>query len=153
MDELDRRLRRLQEAERTRADLRRLIDAYRLELEHFVRHLQRHEAPDLEGLPLLRRSSDRILDYLAESEVEHDGARPGLLRRIRKYFRYGSLRGLDPDDTSVVLRLQRAYYDKRLAELEGQFTRVADEFLHPGLPGAAEHLPLVAGQYRDWVSP
>ncbi|MGH3853708.1 MAG: AAA domain-containing protein [Pseudonocardiaceae bacterium] len=127
MDELDRRLRRLQEAERTRADLRRLIDAYRLELEHFVRHLQRHEAPDLEGLPLLRRSSDRILDYLAESEVEHDGARPGLLRRIRKYFRYGSLRGLDPDDTSVVLRLQRAYYDKRLAELEGQLTRVADE--------------------------
>ncbi|MGH3549315.1 MAG: hypothetical protein ACRDQU_14630 [Pseudonocardiaceae bacterium] len=62
MDELDRRLRRLQEAERTRADLRRQIDAYRLELRHFVRYLQRDEAPDLEGLPLLRRSSDRILD-------------------------------------------------------------------------------------------
>jgi hypothetical protein len=84
MDELDRRLRRLQEAERTRAELRRQVDAYRLELQHFEQHLQRHEAPDLEGLPLLRRSSVRILDYLAESEVEHNGARPGLLRRIRK---------------------------------------------------------------------
>jgi AAA domain/Protein of unknown function (DUF2726) len=127
MDELDRRLRRLQEAERTRADLRRQIDAYRLELRHFVRYLQRDEAPDLEGLPLLRRSSDRILDYLAESEVEHKGARPGLLGRIRKYFRYGSLRGLDPDDTSVVLRLQRAYYDKRIAELESQLQQAEDE--------------------------
>lgn len=86
MDELDRRLRRLQEAERARADLRRQVDAYRLELQHFERHLHRHEEPDLEGLPLLRRSSDRILDYLAESEVEHNRARPGLLRRIRKYF-------------------------------------------------------------------
>jgi hypothetical protein len=127
MDELDRRLRRLQEAERTRADLRRLVDAYRLELQHFERHLQRHEAPELEGLPLLRRSSDRILDYLAESEVERNGACPGLLGRIRKYFRYGSLRGLDPDDTNVVLRLQRAYYDKRIAELEGQLKQVEDE--------------------------
>ncbi len=129
MDELDRRLRRLQEAERTRADLRRLVDAYRLELQHFERHLQRHEAPDLEGLPLLRRSSDRILDYLAESEVEHDSARPGVLRRIRKYFKYGSLRGLDPDDTNVVLRLQQAYYDKRIAELNGQLGQVEDELL------------------------
>ncbi|MBV9649896.1 MAG: AAA family ATPase [Pseudonocardiales bacterium] len=127
MDKLDRRLRRLQEAELTRAELRGLVDAYRLELQHFERHLQRHEAPDLEGLPLLRRSSDRILDYLAETEVEHNGARPGLLRRIRKYFRYGSLRGLDPDDTNVVLRLQRAYYDKRIAELEGELDQVQDE--------------------------
>lgn len=127
MIDLDRRLRRLQVAERTRAELRRLVDAYRLELQHFERHLQRHEAPELEGLPLLRRSSDRILDYLAESELEHDGARPGLLRRIRKYFVYGSLRGLDPDDTNVVLRLQQAYYDKRIAELDGQLGQVEDE--------------------------
>jgi hypothetical protein len=127
MDKLDRRLRGLQEDERTRAELRRRVDAYRLELQHFVQYLQRHEAPDLEGLPLLRRSSTRILDYLAESEVEHDGTRPGLLRRIRNYFRYGSLRGLDPDDTTVVLGLQRAYYDKRIAELEGQLKKVEDE--------------------------
>ena len=76
---------------------------------------------------MLRRSSDRILDYLAESEMEHNGARPGLLRRIRKYFRYGSLRGLDPHDTNVVLRLQRAFYDKRIAELEGQLMQIEDE--------------------------
>jgi AAA domain/Protein of unknown function (DUF2726) len=125
--DLDQRLRRLQEAERTRAERRHEVNAYRLELRHFEQHLQRDEVPELEGLPLLRRRADRILDYLAETEVEHDGARPGLLRRIRKYFRYGSLRGLDPDDTNVVLRLQRAYYDKRIAELDGQIGQAEDE--------------------------
>jgi hypothetical protein len=138
MVDLDRRLRRLRVAERDRAELRRLVDAYRLELQHFERHLERHEAPELEGLPLLRRSADRILDYLAESEVEHDGARPGLLRRIRKYFMYGSLRGLDPDDTNVVLRLQRAYYDKRIAELDGQLGQVEDELRRADFDGLVE---------------
>jgi hypothetical protein len=124
MADVDHRLRRLQMDERSRAELRAELDAYLVERRHFEQFLQRHEAPELDGLPLLRRSSDRILDYLAETQVEHDGARPGLLRRIRKYFRYGSLRGLDPDDTDVVLQLQRAYYDKRIAELRGKIEQV-----------------------------
>src|SRR5262249_46658654 len=37
--------------------------------------------------------------------------------RVRRYLRYGSLRGLAADDTAVVLRLQRVFYDKRIAEL------------------------------------
>ncbi len=125
--DLDQRLRRSQEAERTRAERRHEVDAYRLELRHFEQHLQQDELPDLAGLPLLRRSAGRILDYLAETEVENDGARPGLLRRIRRYLRYGSLRGLDPDDTSVVLRLQRVYYAKRIAELDEQIGQAEDE--------------------------
>lgn len=125
--ELDQRLRRLQDAERDRAELRRDVDGYRLELRHFEQHLRRDELPELAGLPLLRRSADRILDYLAESELEQDGAGPGLLRRIRKYFKYGSLRGLDPGDTHVMLRLQRAYYDKRIAELDEQIRRAQEE--------------------------
>ncbi|GAB2647846.1 AAA domain-containing protein [Saccharopolyspora gloriosae] len=125
--DVDRRLRRLQSGERTRAERRHEIAAHRLEREHFERHLHGDEIPDLAGLPLLRRSSGRILDYLAESELERNGARPGLFRRIRKYFRYGSVRGLDPEDTEVVLRLQRAYYAKRIAELDEEIARLDDE--------------------------
>lgn len=116
--DLDRRLRGLQEAERIRADRRQALDAHRLELRHFEDHLQQEQLPDLERLPLLKRSADRIIDYLAESQVELAGARPGLLRRIGNYFKYGSLRALDPADTGVVLRLQLAYYTKRITELE-----------------------------------
>ena len=125
--DLDSRLRGLQSVERSRADRRQLLDAHRLELRHFEDHLHRDELPDLAGLPLLRRSADRVLDYLAESEMELAGIRPGPLRRIRNYFRYGSVRGLDPADTSVVLRLQLAYYHKRIAELEREIGRVEDK--------------------------
>lgn len=143
LTELDRRLSRLQEAERTRAQLRHEVDAYRLELQHFERHLRRDELPDLDGLPLLRRSADRILDYLVESEVEHQGTRPGLLRRIQKYFTYGSLRGLDPDDTDVVLGLQRAYYEKQIAELDEQLDRTDDQLRRANLDQVArEHQEL-----------
>jgi hypothetical protein len=122
--DVDRRLRRLQSAERIRADRRQTLDAHRLELRHFEGHLHQGELPDLAGLPLLRRSADRVLDYLAESEMELAGIRPGPLRRIRNYFRYGSVRALDPADTGIVLRLQQAYYHKRIAELEREIDRV-----------------------------
>jgi hypothetical protein len=115
---LDRRLRGLQDAERARAERRQNLDAHRLELRHFAGHLDTDELPDLERLPLLRRSAGRILDYLADSELELAGVRPGPLRRIRNYFRYGAARDLDPADTGVVLRLQLAYYHRRIAELE-----------------------------------
>jgi hypothetical protein len=125
--DLDRRLRRLQSTERIRADWRQALDAHRLELRHFEDHLHRDQLPDLAGLPLLHRSADRVLDYLAESELELAGIRPGPLRRITNYFRYGSVRALDPADTGVVLRLQLAYYHKRIAELEREIGRVEDE--------------------------
>jgi hypothetical protein len=130
LNNLDRRLRRLQDAERARAERRQELEAHRLELRHFEQHLQRDELPDLAGLPLLRRSAHRVLDYLAETEVEPEGARPGLLRRIRRYLIYGSLSGLDPSDTNVVLRLQRAYYDKRIAELNEQIGRIEGRLRH-----------------------
>jgi hypothetical protein len=127
LDDLDRRLGRLQSAERIRADRRQALDAHRLELQHFEDHLHQDQLPDLAGLPLLRRSADRVLDYLAESEMELAGIRPGPLRRIRNYFRYGSVRALDPADTGIVLRLQLAYYHKRITELEREITRVEDD--------------------------
>jgi len=59
--------------------------------------------------------------------MELAGIRPGPLRRIRNYFRYGSVRALDPADTSVVLRLQLAYYHKRITELERDIEQVEDQ--------------------------
>jgi hypothetical protein len=136
--ELAGRLRGLQRDERQRAELQGKLDAYRLELRHFDGHLGRQELPDLEGLPLLRRSADRILDYLAESELELEGVRPGLIGRIRKYFRYGSMRGLNPDDTDVVLRLQREYYDKRIGELTVRVQQLDDELRRADFASLAE---------------
>ncbi|MET8765246.1 AAA domain-containing protein [Lentzea sp. NPDC004782] len=154
---LDHRLRALQEDERVRADRRQSLDAHRLELRHFEAHLDSEELPDLEKFALLRKSADRIADYLAESQMEVEGARPGLVRRIRNYFRYGSLRALDPADTAVVLRLQLAYYTNRIAELEREISEVEDRLRRADFDGISqEHQRLsaqflhaeLAGRYR-----
>lgn len=137
LTELDSRLRRLQEAERDRARLRQEVDAYGLELRHFEKHVAPGDLSQLDRLPLLRRSSDRILDYLAESELEAGRPR-GLVRRVRTYFKYGSLRGLDPSETAVVLRLQRAFYDRRIAELTSRLAQVDDELSRADFAGLVE---------------
>jgi len=129
---LDRRLRDLQAAERILAERRHELDSYRLESQHFEDHLQREELPELAGLPLLKRSAERILEYLAETQVDYlADVRPGRLGRIRRYLSYGRLRELDPGDTKVVLRLQLAYYTKRIADLEREVAQ-ADERLRRG---------------------
>jgi hypothetical protein len=155
--DLDRRLRGLQEDERVRADRRQALDAHRLELRHFEAHLEREELPDLDRLPLLRKSADRIIDFLAESQTRPAGKRPGLVRRVRDYFRYGSLRGLDPAVTAVVLRLQLAYYTNRIAELEREVELVENRLLRADFDRISrEHQRLstqflhaeLAGRYR-----
>jgi hypothetical protein len=47
-----------------------------------------------------------------------------MLRRVRRYFRYGSSRGLNPADSEVVLTLQAAFYERRIEELEQQLAEV-----------------------------
>lgn len=124
LHQLDERLRRLYGDERDRATKRQEVDAHRLERDHFDLHLQRHEVPRLEDLPLLRRSSARIMDFLAETQLDHEGHRPGVFGRIRRYLRYGGLRGLDAQDTDVVLALQKSFYDKRIRELDAEVAKL-----------------------------
>ena len=117
---LDGRLRTAYSDDLERARLHLLVDAFRLEHRHFIRHLDRQELPDLRGLPLLRKSSRRILEFLAETQPDVSASRRGLLQRLRRYLRYGSLKGLAPDDVDVVLGLQQAFYERRIDELGRQ---------------------------------
>jgi hypothetical protein len=111
-------------AGRRRAELRASIDAYELERDHFERHRSDEGTVELEDLPLLRRSPARIIEFLAETQIDDEAGRPGLVGRIRRYFRFGSTRGLDTDDTGVVLALQAAFYERRIAELERELEDV-----------------------------
>lgn len=112
--ELERRMRRLLEADRERAQTRALLGEYELEREHFDHQMQVDTLPDVSRLPLLRRSAETIIDLLIESRED---PRPGLLDRVRRYLRFGRLHGLDPGDSEVVLALQSQFYQKRISEL------------------------------------
>ncbi|MFC9434916.1 AAA domain-containing protein [Nocardia sp. NPDC057030] len=43
---------------------------------------------------------------------------------MNRYFKYRALRGVDAGDTDVVLRIQRLYYEKKIAELDGKLQRL-----------------------------
>lgn len=151
LTKLEHDLRRLREVERRRVELRREIDSYRLEQRHFGLHLERHELPDLADFPLLRRSPDRILDYLAEtaSGARRDGRIRQLIRRVRRYLRYGRTGTIDPGDTDVVLALQYAYYDRKIAELQKQIERAEGELARADFDRlASEHQRLSAHTLR-----
>ncbi|MQY18529.1 AAA domain-containing protein [Nocardia macrotermitis] len=143
--DLGRTLRRWQEADRRLAQARQEIDAYLLEHQHFEHHLERHELPDLDRLPLLRRSPERILDYLAETAMDADetGRMRQLVRKVRSYLRYGPTGQLDADTTEVVLALQRTYYERRISALRHRIEQAEKELRRADFAGkSAEHREL-----------
>ncbi|MHA7268459.1 AAA domain-containing protein [Arthrobacter sp. HLT1-20] len=137
---VDQRLQQLQETERHLARLRQQNDAFELERRHFNRYLQRHEPAELGGLPLLRQSSGRILDYLAETSLwrADDGPILRLRRKVRGYFRYGSARSLDPYDSDSMLCLQRGYYDNKISELQHEIRQAEQTLEQADMPSLAQ---------------
>lgn len=128
---------RLQGDERTLAQLRQDLDGHSLEFRHFTRYLEGHEVADLDGVALLRRASDRILDYLVETQIRDDRPVWSLrwVKRLRQLVKYGPLRGIDPKDSEVVLGLQRAYYGRRIAELGAQVADLEGRLARADLAG------------------
>ncbi|MFQ4149470.1 AAA domain-containing protein [Arthrobacter sp. LAPM80] len=146
--DVDQRLQKLQETERHLAQLRQEKDAYSLERRHFTRYLERHEPAELEGFPLLAQSSGTILDYLAETSLwrADDGLFKRLIRKVRGYFRYGSAKAVNPYDTDAVLRLQRAYYDNKINELQQDIDQAELLLAHGGIAALAKRHSQLSGQ-------
>lgn len=117
--DVGRSLQVLQETERQLAQLRQERDAYQLEFRHYQQHFEGHGPSDLAGHRILTLPSGRILDFLAETGLSHAERNPfrRLFQGIRRYFRYGTTRRIDPGSTDSVLQLQRAYYRNKINEL------------------------------------
>ncbi|MCZ9881690.1 AAA domain-containing protein [Arthrobacter sp. B2a2-09] len=149
IDELGHRLYELQSTDRRLRQLEQELAAYQLEFRHFTAHLERQELPELKRIPLLQRSSGRILDYLADTELAAAYAGPihRLTRRITGYFKYGPTKDIDPTDTDVVLRLQSAYYTRKLEELDDEISRAKDRLEKENYEELTESHRRVSAQY------
>lgn len=123
---LDRQLWSLQATQGQLAQRRSERNAYDLEREHFMTYFDRQSLPDPELLPMLGWGADKLLDYIADTDPElaRAGALPELLDRITHWIRYRSMRAVDATDVEVVLRLQRRYFDKKIAELDHEIGRL-----------------------------
>jgi len=120
LEQIDEQLHRAWNSCRELAKVSNKIEEYSLEAAHLERRADGVVFPDLSELPLLRKSSGRILDYLAETTVRPylpEGIM-GLFPRIRRYFKYGRTKDLDTRDANIILSLERAFYSKRIEELK-----------------------------------
>ncbi|WP_426006732.1 AAA domain-containing protein [Paenarthrobacter sp. NyZ202] len=136
------RLQELHGKDRQLALWRHELDAYELEREHFVRRFGAEGAP-LDGAPILRWSARRILQYMADTATvpAEEGPLRRLGRWIRLRLRHGRAGKIDPRDTGVVLRLQRAYYDNKILELQRHIHDAAKVL-------AAENFTQLGGEHR-----
>lgn len=126
-DKVTRRLEPLLEIERQRAELRHTIHAYQLEHQHFQSFFDSYEAPTADELPALRRySANKILDFIANTDPRWipAGGWEQILGTMRRYLKYWALREVNADDIDVVVRLQHKYFEKKIAELEQQITKL-----------------------------
>ncbi len=129
LGKVSRRLVALQDQDRQRALLRQQLHAYQLEQQHFQSFFDRHEVPDAEDLPLLRRySAAKLLDFIADTDPRwiRDSGWGRMVDTMNRYFKYRALRKVDAGDIEVVLRIQRLYYEKKIAELQRQTEQLTE---------------------------
>ncbi|MBP2193844.1 AAA domain-containing protein [Nocardia goodfellowii] len=121
LDKVNSRLATLLEHDRLRAELRHQLHAFQLEKRHFQSFFDRHEVPDAADLPLLRRySAGKLLDFIRDTDPQwiRDTGWGRIVGAMNRYFKYRALRMVDAGDVDVVLRIERLYYEKKIAELE-----------------------------------
>lgn len=136
LERVNAELDQLQHDERLLAQTRDEARAFLLEREHFQRYLDGHDVQDLDGVPILTKASDRILDFIVEAR-HHDDRNwaSRWIRRLRWRVLYGSLRDVDYDDSGTILRLQEAYYSRKISELQSQIDQLEERLEHADLKG------------------
>lgn len=120
---VNRRLDDLLLQDQRRAELQQQLHGFRLEQRHFESFFERGEVPGVNELPLLRRyRSDKLLAFIEDTDPRwiRAGSWARMTDIVQRYFKYRALRQVDAGDADVILRLERLYYQKRIAELEQQ---------------------------------
>lgn len=120
IESLNVRLNTLLKIDRKRAQLKQELQAWQLEQEHFNEYYSRQDVVEIEKLPLLRANSDRIISFLAETSLAKEREyTEKLMYKLRMFIKYrGAFRKLQQQETSVLLLLERAFYQKQIQKLE-----------------------------------
>lgn len=96
--------------------------------------------PDISHLSIVSKNSETLADLLALARCVPSPGRGirGLIERVRRYFEYGPLKGLDLADTDVQSAIQAAFYRARERELAKCLEEAEDRTADHGLVEVAE---------------
>ena len=125
IENLNVRLATLLEIDRKRAQLKQQLQAWQLEQEHFNEYYIRQNVAEVEKLPLLRANSDRIISFLAETSLAKEQEySEKLIYKVKMLIKYrGSFRSLKLHEASVLLQLERVFYQKQIQKLRMRLLR------------------------------
>lgn len=108
-------------------------------LEEKVRE-SRRVIPDISHLSIVSKNSETLADLLALARCVPSPGRGvrGIIERVRRYFAYGSLNGIDLGDVDVQSAIHAAFYHARERELAKCLEEAEDRTADHGLVEVAE---------------
>lgn len=129
IESLNVRLNTLLKIDRERARLKQELQAWQLEQEHFNEYYSRQDVMEIGKLPMLRANSDRIITFLAETSLAKEREyTEKLMYRLKMFIKYrGAFRKLQQKETSVLLSLERAFYQKQIEKLENDVASLENQ--------------------------
>ena len=96
--------------------------------------------PDISHLSIVSKNSETLADLLALTRCVPSPGRGvrGIIERVRRYFAYGSLNGIDLGDVDVQSAIHAAFYHARERELAKCLEEAEDRTADHGLVEVAE---------------
>lgn len=120
----------LMDKEREKARKEQELLAWKLEEEHFETYLVQQNVEEIIKLPLLCRTPDKILSFIAETSVAKECQQTKkLLFRIKLLLKYGVLntKKLSRQEVPVLLAMQKRYYQLQIQQLEQHILELSEQ--------------------------
>lgn len=141
--------------DRKRAKLKQELLSWQLEQEHFEAYFLRQDVEEISKLPLFKANPERILAFLAETSLAKEQEKSDVIfYKLKLFFKYGvfNQKNLREHEASVLLSLQRLFYqkqienlEKEIADLNGQLGEMRFEKL------LEEHQQLSENAFRKYI--
>lgn len=100
-----------------------------MEQEHFNEYYIHQDVVEVDMLPLLRANSDRIISFLAETSLAKEREyTEKLMYKLKMLIKYrGAFRKLQQREASVLLLLERAFYEKQIQKIKTDIAAVESQ--------------------------
>ncbi len=124
---LNTKLNALLKLDRKQAQLKQELLAWKLEQEHFEAYFLQQDVEEISRLPLFKANPERIIDFLAETSLTKEQEKSGtMIYKLKLLFKYGIFdqKNLQKHEASVLLRLQRLFYQKQIENLENRIANL-----------------------------
>ncbi len=120
----------LMNQERKKAALEQELRSWKLEEEHFESYFSQQNVEEIAKLPLLCRTPDKILSFIAETSVVQEYEQTDKwLYRIKLLIKYGifDIKKWSQQDVSLLLTMQKRYYQLQIRQLEEEIQRLSSQ--------------------------